>query len=61
MVIHNLTLPNFTEPVRIPVAARQLGPTMAAMRRQSGYRFIVETDRNGETNAWIERAGPRRR
>lgn len=61
MVIHNLMLPNFTEPVRFPIAARQLGPTMAAMRRHAGYRFVVETDRNGETNAWIERVTARRR
>lgn len=61
MVIHNLTLPNYAEPVRIPVAARHLGPTMAAMRRHLGYRFVVETDRNGETNAWLERPAIRRR
>jgi len=61
MVIHNLTLPNYAEPYRIPVSTRQVGPMLAAMRRQAGYRFIVETDRNGETNAWIERATPRRR
>lgn len=59
MVIHNLSLPSYTEPQRAPVATRLVGPTLAALRRHVGYRFIVETDRNGETNAWIERA-PRR-
>jgi hypothetical protein len=61
MVIHNLSLPNFMDPVRAPVASRHFGPAMAALRRHAGYRFIVETDRNGQTNAWIERSAPRRR
>lgn len=61
MVIHNLTLPNYTEPLRMPVATRHFGPALAALRRHTGYRFIVETDRNGETQAWIERPVTRRR
>ena len=60
MVIHNLTLPSHAEPVRSPVLSRNIGPTLAALRRHTGYQFIVETDRNGETHAWIERA-PRKR
>ena len=60
MVIHNLTLPTHAEPLRAPVLSRNIGPMLAALRRHTGYRYIVETDRNGETQAWIERA-PRRR
>ena len=41
------------------VAPRMVGPMLAAMRRQSGYRFIVETDRHGETAAWLVRAALR--
>ena len=60
MVTHNLTLPDHAEPQRTPVLSRYIGPTLAALRRHTGYRFIVETDRNGETHAWIERAARRR-
>jgi hypothetical protein len=60
MAIHHLMLPSFIEPPpRIPVAARYGGPVLASMRRQSGYRF-TEADRHRESNAWMERAAPRR-
>jgi hypothetical protein len=60
MVVHNLALPGNEEAPRMPVAARHIGHTLAAMRRNAGYRFIVETDRRGESVAWIERTKPRR-
>ena len=60
MVIHNLSLPGNEEPPRMPVATRHIGQTLSAMRRNAGYRFIIETDRRGETVAWIERSVPRR-
>jgi len=60
MVIHNLALPGNEEAPRMAVAARHIGQTLAAMRRNAGYRFIVETDRRGETIAWIERKPARR-
>jgi hypothetical protein len=60
MPLHNLKLPNYAEPpLRMPVATRYVGPTMAAMRRSGGYRLTVETDRSGNTSAWLERAVPR--
>jgi hypothetical protein len=60
MAIHNLKLPNYVEPApRMPVATRYVGPTLAAMRRFAGYRLTVETDRHGQTNAWLERAAPK--
>jgi hypothetical protein len=60
MPLHNLKLPNYVEPpLRMPVASRYVGPTLAAMRRFGGYRLTVETDRNGNTSAWLERAVPR--
>ncbi|HXC60146.1 MAG TPA: hypothetical protein VN645_12575 [Steroidobacteraceae bacterium] len=60
MAIHNLKLPNYVEPPpRMPVATRHVGPTLAAMRRFSGYRLTVETDRHGDTSAWLERAVPK--
>jgi len=60
MPLHNLKLPNYVEPpLRMPVATRYVGPTLAAMRRVGGYRLTVETDRNGNTSAWLERAVPK--
>jgi hypothetical protein len=56
MVIRDLDLPRYTEPEpRMKVAARQVGPMLAALRRQPGYQFVVETDRHGETCAWLVR------
>jgi hypothetical protein len=58
--MHNLKLPDFVEPLpRIAVATRYVGPTLAALRRCSGYRLTVETDRRGDTNAWLQRAVPK--
>lgn len=60
MAIQRLKLPTYADPSpRMPVTARYVGPALAAVRRHSGYRFVVETDRHGETSAWIERAKPR--
>jgi hypothetical protein len=41
------------------IATRLVGPMLAALRRQSGYRFVVETDRHGETAAWLVKAALR--
>jgi hypothetical protein len=62
MAISNLTLPSYVEPrLRLPVSMRHVGPVFAAIRRHSGYRFTIETDLNGETTGWLERAALRRR
>ena len=57
MAIQHLALPPHIEPPpRMQVATRHVGPVLAAMRRHVGYRFVIETDRHGETSAWLERA-----
>lgn len=62
MATHHLTLPSFIEPPpRIPIAKRYGGPVLAALRRHSGYQFVVETVHHSGNNAWIERGLPRRR
>jgi len=60
MPIHNLKLPHYVEPpMRMPLVARYVGPTLAALRRHGDYRLTVQTERNGDTSAWLERAVPR--
>ena len=60
MSLHNLKLPNYVEPpLRLPVATRYVGPILAATRRHGVYRMTVETDRSGNTRAWLERAVPK--
>jgi len=56
MAHQNPVLPRYVEPEpRMMVASRLVGPVLAALRRQAGYQFIVETDRHGETCAWLVR------
>jgi hypothetical protein len=60
MATRNLVLPQHAEPEpRMMVATRLVGPMLAALRRQGGYRFVVETDRHGETAAWLVKAALR--
>lgn len=56
MASHSCSPPNHAEPPsRLMVASRLVGPMLAALRRQGGYRVVVETDRHGETCAWLVR------
>ena len=60
MTIRMLTFPQFTATApRMQVDDRLIGPMLAATRRQSAYQFVVETDRHGETAAWLVKAALR--
>jgi len=60
MAIHTLSLPQHSNATsRMQVDNRLVGPMLAAIRRQGGYQFVVETDRHGETAAWLVKAALR--
>ena len=60
MALPTPTLPQNAETgPRMRVDTRLVGPMLAAVRRQGGYQFVVETDRHGETAAWLVKAALR--
>lgn len=44
---------------RYRIPEQKVGLVLAAMRNNAGYQCIVETDRHGETSAWLLRAALR--